>query len=104
MRVFIKDTEYQGTPYEIFALLDLQKPKVQYEDTIPTEEDKPNFTEEDFTPLEELVNESKTLREKLTENPSYNPYGGVVPSAESEQDVDTTSTVTAEENTGVKLL
>lgn len=102
MRVFKNEVEYQGTPYEIHELWSLQEPKKQYADTATGSQ---NFVEDDFTPLVDAVEESKTLREKLSSNPMYNPFGGVVASKFTEDDIDThTKNVTAEEDTGVKLI
>lgn len=92
MRVFINDEEYQGTPEEINTFLSLREDK-KINDT--------PFTEEDFKPL---IDESNDLRRKLSRDPNYNPFGGVVPSKESEQDIDIKETPPiGDEDTGVTI-
>lgn len=76
MKYFSDNNEYNGTPQEIAELIKLlggESSQVEIEHT------EPHFAKDDFMPLETVVNESKDLRAKLAEDPSYNPYGGVVP-------------------------
>lgn len=72
MRFVRNNDEFTGTPDEIAQLLDLignitkdiPKPYV------------PEVTEADFEPV---IEEAKTLRQKLAENPQYSEFGGVLP-------------------------
>lgn len=92
MRVFINDEEYQGTPKEINEFLSLRQ-----DNTI----NRTPFDVGDFSPL---VEESINLRQEIAKNPNYNPFGGVVPSKESEPDIDTnTISPVDDEDTGVKI-
>jgi len=92
MRVFINGEEYQGTPKEIDEFLILRRDHKMNTETFPAS---------DFSPL---VEESINLRQELANNPSYNPFGGVVPSKESEPDIDTkVAEPIADEDTGVKI-
>lgn len=99
MRAFINNDEYQGTPEEIAQFLYLREP--QY----VTESSQAAFAPEDFKPFEEVVDDSEALREKIANDPNYNPFGGVVASKESEEVENTalTAPFTAEENTGVEI-
>jgi len=92
MRVFINDEEYQGTPKEINEFLSLRQ-----DNTINSNP----FEASDFVPL---VEESINLRQEIAKNPNYNPFGGVVPSKESEPDIETnTISPVDDEDTGVKI-
>jgi len=92
MRVFINDEEYQGTPKEINEFLSLRQ-----DNTI----NRTPFDVGDFSPL---VEESINLRQEIAKNPNYNPFGGVVPSKESEPDIETnTISPVDDEDTGVKI-
>lgn len=92
MRVFINGEEYQGTPKEINQFLSLRQDNKIDNETFPVS---------DFAPL---VEESINLRQELSKNPNYNPFGGVVPSKESEPDIDTnTISPVDDEDTGVKI-
>jgi hypothetical protein len=105
MKVFIDNEEYQGTPQEIHEFITLQEKSGQLVDcpeSIP--EATTPFIQDDFEPLEDIVNESVALRNKLAQDPAYNPYGGVVISKETVPDVDNRKpSFTAEEDTGVVL-
>lgn len=95
MRIFKEEVEYQGSPEEIAEFFRLT--------TLNVPEQTP-YAPEDFTPLESTVNESAELRKKLAEDPSYNPFGGVVPPKESEELRDANiNTFMADEELGVKL-
>jgi hypothetical protein len=103
MKVFIDNEEYQGTPQEIHEFIILQEMSGQLIDVDDTPKE-PSFIQDDFEPLEDIVNESVALRNKLAQDPAYNPYGGVVTSHETVEDIDTKkSSATAEEDTGVIL-
>lgn len=93
MRVFKDNTEYQGTPEEIAEFLQLRE--VASSDK---QEDTTVFNPDEFLPL---VNEAKTVREKLADDPAYNPYGGVVKSKESE-DEPSAKAVSADLDTGIE--
>ncbi len=91
MKIFKDNIEYQGDAEELaryFALMDTPP---------PTTED---FNEDDFKPL---IDESADLRTKLAQDPSFNPYGGVIPSKEN-PDAEKTPTVSADLDTGVDLV
>lgn len=91
MRVFINGEEYQGTPKEISDFINLMQNNVE----------NSQFETSDFEPL---IEESINLREELAKNPSYNPFGGVVPSKESEPDIDNKNIgLIDDEDTGVKI-
>lgn len=78
MKLTRGDDEYNGTPEDIatlIKLLDGQSPEVAIDNGA-------DFEPDDFTPV---IEESKTVREQIANNPDYNPYPGVVPSKESEQ-------------------
>lgn len=95
MRIFKDEVEYQGTPEEIAEFMRLHNPVVE-SDTLPIDP---------YAPFEEVLTESEELRKKLAADPNYSPYPGVVPSKESEPDVETTKTLpTAEKDTGVEYI
>lgn len=100
MKIIKDNVEYQGAAEELAIFFDLSN-----RDDASDVKVAPDFSEDDFVPLEEIVEESKTLREKLAENNAYNPYGGVIPSKEPK--VEEVSTgggiVTADSDTGVQL-
>jgi hypothetical protein len=103
MKVFIDNEEYQGTPQEIHEFITLQEKSGQLID-VDEAPKEPSFIQDDFEPLEDIVNESVALRNKLAQVPAYNPYGGVVTSKETVPDVDNRKpSFTAEEDTGVIL-
>ena len=101
MRIVKDAVEYQGTPSELadfFRYTDNTEPR--------DKGDSPSFATEDFIPLEDVVKESETLREKLAKNPAYNPHTGVVPSKEpTTPDITAPSgqLFTSDEDTGVKI-
>jgi len=105
MKVFIDGEEYQGSPQEIHEFIILQEKSGQLVDVYDEPSTpEPSFIQDDFEPLENIVNESAALRNKLSKDPAYNPYGGVVPSKESVPDVDNRKpSFTAEEDTGVVI-
>lgn len=104
MRAFIKDDEYQGTPEEIDTFLALRESRMP--STVIGERLEPPFAPDDFEPFEEVINDSEELRKKLADDPAYNPFGGVVPSKESEPDTESpalSAPFTAEADTGVEI-
>lgn len=93
MRVFQDNTEYQGTPYEIAEFFRLAN---------GTAESEPSFASDDFEPLQDIVSESEDLRRKLTNDPNYNPFPGVVTSKETENTDPNPAVGFAEMDTGVQ--
>lgn len=89
MRIFKEDIEYQGTPDEIARYFELTAP-------IQTE-----YAPEVLQPFDSLIDESQSLREKLANDPAYNPFPGVVPSKESENTDPTPAVGFADEDTGI---
>lgn len=107
MRVFTDGYEYQGTPQEIAELFGLLNP--QDTGDMKVRQGVDSFPPEDFVPLESLVDESAELRKKLAQDPSYSPFGGVVPSKEAEPDIltksrESDSIVDSSADTGVQLV
>ena len=93
---YIEDGKrYEGTPSEISEFIGLQEPKIAQTAT---------ELQDSFAPLEDIVSESERLRRQLAINPAYNPYGGVVPSKETEEQTPIKKAPTAELDTGVELL
>lgn len=94
MRLFKNGDELQGTPEEISQFLSLVAEPTgrEVDDTF----DISDFDERN-EPLIDEVEHSKKLREELSKDPNYNPYGGVVPPKDSETLVD------AENDTGVTI-
>lgn len=93
MKIFKDNIEYQGDAEELSRYFSLVEPT------------QAGFSQDDFQPstLEDIVDESKDLRTKLAQDPSYNPYGGVIPSKEN-PDAEKTPTVSADLDTGVDLV
>lgn len=102
MRYVYEGQNFDGTPEEIAKLIGLLNDLNPQEVKSPEEGD--GFPPEDFVPLEDVVEESKSLRQKLTADPNYNPFPGVVPSKEAELDDEPTPpVVSADLDTGVEL-
>jgi len=100
MKLNRDNDEYIGTPEEIAELIRLlggQSPLVELDKPAP-------FAPDDFVPLEDVVKESQTLREKLAIDPQYNPYGGVVSSPETAVEQVPINRNQADIDTGVELL
>lgn len=93
MRIFSNDSEYIGTPQELKEFFNNNTNLVKDEPTTP-------FIDEDFMPLESVVNESEQLRRSLAQNPNYNPFGGVVAGNEPDQR-DNSAIVSSDLDTGV---
>ncbi len=92
MKIFKDNIEYQGDAEELvryFALMDTHTSTIE------------SFNEDDFKPL---VDESADLRAKLAENPSYNPYGGIVPPKDSNPNETASPAISSDLDTGVDLV
>lgn len=92
MRAFINNDEYSGTPEEIAKFMSLREGR----------NDKENYSV-DFEPLTDIIDDSRKLREKLSTNPEYNPYGGVVPSTETGDGLNPITPVFDAPDTGIVL-
>jgi hypothetical protein len=98
MKYTANDKQYEGTPQEIADFISLTE-NIPY---IPSEGTaEPNYPE--MEPLQNIVSESEKLRGKLAIDPTYNPFGGVVPPKDSIQDKNI-PIVDSNLDTGVELI
>ncbi len=94
MKYSVDNKFYDGSPQEIADLLSLlyiQEPK---------DETSQSFVDDDFKPL---VDEAVDLRAKLAQDPSYNPYGGIVRPKDADPDTELSPTVSSDLDIGIEL-
>lgn len=94
MRAFIDGNEYSGTPDEVADFLERRENRFVEDKAEP---------DNDFTPFTSVVDESAKLRSKLAVDPAYNPFGGVIPGENLDNNVAITAPFNAESDTGVIL-
>lgn len=81
MNTVVYGYRVNGTAEEILYLLRLMQDKRNKDRAIQRELEELRSRDK-LVPMEEIVEESKSLRQKLSEDPSYNPFPGVVASKE----------------------
>lgn len=99
MKLVINGQSVNGKPEDLAKLLEIFG-EYKEEPVVKTEQIQPD----DLVPLEEVINDSQSLRQKLEEDPNYNPYPGVVPPKEAEVKSNIAvpgNRYAAEEDTGV---